>query len=80
MKEYTQEGEINKTRIDTVVKAVEIETVVDTVDKAVEGETFSFPFNNSTFQFPHTDYDEIVNTRRSLKRKQMTEVRKCKDL
>ena len=62
MKEYTQEGEINETTINTVDKAVEIETVVDTVDKAVEAETFSFPFSSCTFQFPHTDYDEIVNT------------------
>ena len=55
--------------INNVNRAVLIETMVDKTDEAAGAEAFSFPFDNSTFQFPHTDYDEIVDTRRSSERK-----------
>jgi len=32
-------------------------------------EKFNFPFHDSTFRFPHKDYDEIWKTRRPTKRK-----------
>ena len=56
---------------DDIVKALREKgrTTVD-VDGA---EVFDFPFQDSTFQFPHTDYNEVIKPRRATTRREVKE-------
>ena len=54
--DYMEKEEVRRSQ--TLVETDKI--TVKNVEKIVKIKTFSFPFENSTFQFPHMDYDKNV--------------------
>ena len=61
-----EEEEDDDENNDDLFKSEEVELPKDEIINIVD-EIFEFPFHDSTFRFPHTDYDEVGETRRPAK-------------